>query len=254
MKSFIRLVCVMSLFLGMTGNALAHEFFIIPEQWGAYKADQKLPLAVHSTHVFIKGEEIEDPKTVKLSYNGTPITLTPNDAWLTQDGVVTLKGGSAAIIEGTRLPMLWSETPKGGFDGGRSTHKDAISATSYAKFTKLLLPVDGNTSGFDKVVGHKLEIVPVTNPLTAKVGDELRFKVLLDGKPAAFDSIEATYDGFTDIPSAWAYSAAPATHGQGVVKITASGLWAVRVAVTLPNKTAEYDEESLRAVLLFPVK
>ena len=254
MKSFIRLICVGCLFLGMTGSALAHEFFIIPEQWGTYKADQKLPIAVHSTHVFIKGEEIEDPKTVKLSYDGAPIALTPNEAWLTQDGVITLKGGSAAIIEGQRLPMIWSETPKGGFDGGRSVHKDAISATSYAKFTKLLLPVDSNTTGFDKVVGHKLEIVPVTNPLTAQVGDELRFKVLLDGKPAAFDTIEATYDGFTDTPSAWAYSAAPVSHGQAVVKISASGLWAVRVAVTLPHKTADYDEESFRAVLLFPVK
>lgn len=254
MKSLVRLVCGAALFLGMAGNALAHEFFIIPEQWDSYKAGQKLPLAIHSTHVFIKGEEIEDPKTVQVTYDGQKVNLVSNEAWLTQDGNVTLKGGGAAIIEGHRLPMLWSETPKGGFDGGRSTHKDAISAVKYEKFTKLLLPVDGKTDGFDKVCGHQLEIVPVSNPLTAKIGDELQFKVLLNGKPAAFDAIEATYDGFTDTPSAWAYSAAPVSHGEGVVKITATGLWAVRVAVSLPQKTAEYDEESMRAVLLFPVK
>ena len=254
MKLFVRLFFAVALSLCMAGQALAHEFLLKPEQWNSYKAKQKLPLAVHSTHVFMKGEEIEDPKTVQLAYAGEIVSLTPNPAALTQDGTVTLKGGAAAIIEGHRLPILWSETPTGGAEGGRSAHKDAISAGSYEKFAKLLLPVDGNTTGFDKVVGHKLEIVPVSNPLTAKPGDELRFKVLLNGKPAAFETIEATYDGFTDTPSAWAYSAAPVQHGEAVVKITAPGLWIVRVGVDLPNKTAEYDEEILRAVLIFPVK
>lgn len=254
MTSLIRLLCVVAVALATGGQASAHEFLIKPERWNAYKAGQQLPIAVHSTHIFMTGEEIEEPKTVQVSYAGEKIPLTPNQAWLTQDGSITLKGGAAAIIEGHRLPMLWSETPKGGADGGRSTHKDAITAGSYEKFAKLLLPVDGNTDGFDRVLGHKLEIVPVSNPLTAKVGDELRFKVLLNGKPAAFETIEATYNGFTDIPSAWAYSAAPVKHGEAVVKISASGLWIVRVAMRLPHKTAEYDEEILRAVLLFPVK
>lgn len=254
MKFLLRVLFVVALSLGMGGHVFAHEFLIKPESWNAYKAGQKLPVAVHSTHAFMKGEEIEDPKTVQLSYAGEKIALTPNQAWLTQDGSITLKGGGAAIIEGHRLPMLWSETPKGGADGGRSKHKDAISAGSYEKFAKLLLPVDGNTSGFDKVLGHKLELVPVSNPLTAKPGDELHFKVLLNGKPTAFETIEATYDGFTDTPSAWAYSAAPVKHGEGAVKITAPGLWIVRAAVNLPNKTAEYDEEILRASLIFPVK
>jgi uncharacterized GH25 family protein len=253
-KSSVRLFLVVALVFGMGGQALAHEFFIKPERWNAYKAGQKLPLAVHSTHVLIMGEEIEDPQTVLLSYAGEKIALTPNQAWLTQDGNITLKGGTAAIIEGHRLPILWSETPKGGAEGGRSMHKDAITAGSYEKFAKLLLPVDGNTSGFDKVLGHKLEIVPVSNPLMAKVGDNLQFKVLLNGKPATFEDIKATYDGFSDTPMAWAYSAEPVSHGEAVVKITAPGLWIVRVAVTLPNKTTEYDEEILRAALIFPVR
>lgn len=254
MKSFVRLFGIAILAFGLSSQAFAHEFLFKPEPWNTYKAGQKLPLAVHSTHVFMLGEEIESPELVKLSYMGEKITLSPNQAWLTQDGTVTLKGGSAAIIEGHRLPILWSETPKGGKAGGRSTHKDAIKAASYEKFAKLLLPVDGHTNGFDKVLGHKLEIVPVTNPLTAQAGDELLFKVLLDGKPAQFDMVQATYDGFTDIPNAWAYSASPVKHGEAVVKISSPGLWIVRVGVTLPNKTAEYDEETLRAVLMFPVK
>ena len=253
-KAITRLLLVTTLSLGLASPVLAHEFLIKPESWNNYSAGQVLPIAVYSTHTMIKGEEIEPLETVKLSYNGEAVGLTSNAAWLTQDGSITLQGGSAAIIEGHRLPMLWSETANGGADGGRSTHPDAISAASYEKFVRLILPVDGNTSGFDKVSGHRLEIVPITNPLTAKVGDELQFKVYLDGKLTAFDTVEATYDGFTDIPSAWAYSAAPVQHGHATVKITASGLWMVRVGVTIPNKTAEYDEEVLRAILIFPVQ
>ena len=254
MKSYVRLLLVGAIALGLAAPASAHEFLIKPEYWNTYKEGQKLPLAVHSSHVFIMGEEIEDPQKVQLSYAGEKIALTPNQAWLTQDGNITLKGGAAAIIEGHRLPILWSETPQGGAEGGRGTHKDAISAGSYEKFAKLLLPVDGHTGGFDTVLGHKLEIVPVSNPLTAKVGDDLQFKVLLGGKPAAFETIQATYDGFTDIPMAWAYSAEALQHGVAAVKITAPGLWIVRVGITLPNKTAEYDEEILRAALIFPVR
>ena len=249
----IQLAVIIVFALSITGNAHAHEFLIKPEAWNTYTAGQKLPIAVYSTHAFLKGEEIEDPKTVQLSYAGEHITLTPNQSWLTQDGSTTLKEGGAAIIEGHRLPILWSETPTGGAEGGRSLHKNATYAGSYEKFAKLLLPVDGKTNGFDKICGHRLEIVPLSNPLTATPGDELSFKVLLNGKPTAFDAMEATYDGFTDIPGAWAYSAAPTKHGEGRVKITAPGLWVVRVSITVPNKTAEYDEEILRSVLMFPV-
>ncbi|MGL4667738.1 MAG: DUF4198 domain-containing protein [Saezia sp.] len=254
MTSFIRFIFAVALSLGMVGQTMAHEFLIKPESWNQYKAGQRLSLSVYSTHFFMKGEEIEDPKTVQLSYAGENIPLTPNQALLTQDGSITLKAGTAAIIEGHRLPILWSETPNGGAEGGRSKHPDAITAASYEKFVRLILPVNGNTNDFNKISGHKLEIVPLSNPLTAKIGDELRFRVLLNGKPAAFERIEATYDGFTDTPSAWAYSAAPIQHGEAIVKITASGLWMLRVGITLPNKTAEYDEEILIGILIFPVK
>lgn len=254
MRSLVRCTFIISIFLGLSSHAMAHEFLIKPELWTRYKSGQVLPIAVHSTHFFIKGVEIEDPKTVNVSYAGIRVPLTVNPAWLSQDGSVTLKGGGAALIEGHRLPILWSETPEGDAAGGRDINKNATSVASYEKFAKLLLPVEGNSAGFDKVCGHKLEIVPISNPLTAKVGDNLSFKVLLGGKPAAFEALEATYDGFTDASSAWAYSAAPTRHGEGVVKITAPGLWIVRVAMKLPGRAPVYDEEIIRAVLMFPVQ
>ena len=58
----------------------------------------------------------------------------------------------------------------------------------------------------------------------------------------------------TDIPGAWAFAASPVAHGEAAVRVSAPGLWIVRVGVELPEKTAEYDKVNLKAVLVFPVR
>ena len=55
MKSLARVLFVVALCIGMSGQALAHEFLLKPERWNTYKAGQKLPVMVHSTHVFMMG-------------------------------------------------------------------------------------------------------------------------------------------------------------------------------------------------------
>jgi uncharacterized GH25 family protein len=183
----------------------------------------------------VRSEELEDEGFTELSYQGAGLPLSANKNWLTYDSKIKLQGSGAAIVTGHRLPMLYQ-------------------STRYEKFAKLILPVAGKSGGFDAVQGQRLEIVPVSNPLEAKVGDEIGFRILLDGKPAAFDTIYATYSGFSDIPSAWAFSASPVAHGQGRIKISASGLWVVRVAVLLDEKGKDYNAVDLKAVLTFPVK
>ena len=215
--------------------ASAHEFIIVPEEWQTYKAEQAVPLSIYSTHVFARSEELEDEGYSELSYQGKPLPLTANQNWLTYDSKVTLAGGGAALICGHRKPMLYNKV-------------------QYEKFAKLLLPVDGNSAGFDQVAGQRLEIVPMSDPFAVKPGEEIGFKVLLDGKPAKFDAVWATYDGFSYVGDAWAYTAAPTAHGEAKVKITQPGFWIVRTTVKLDEKGEGYEGVSLRAVLAFPVK
>lgn len=229
-------IIALAVFLSISPNiASAHEFIIVPEDWKNYQVGQEVPLSVFSTHVFVRSEELEDEGYTELSYQGGKLPLTANQNWLTYDSKVKLQGDGAAVISGRRLPMLYQNT-------------------QYEKFAKLILPVAGKTKGFDAVQGHRLELVPISNPLEAKVGDEIGFRVLLDGKPAAFDTIYATYSGFSDIPNAWAFSASPVSHGEGRVKISAPGLWIVRVTVVLDEKGGNYDAVDLKAVLAFPVR
>jgi ABC-type Co2+ transport system, periplasmic component len=229
-------IIVLTLWVSISaGAASAHEFIVVPEVWHEYQEGQEVPVSVFSTHVFVRSEELEDDGYTELRYQGAKLPLAANHNWLTYDSKVKLQGNGAAVISGHRLPMLYQNT-------------------RYEKFAKLILPVAQKSDGFDAVQGHRLEIVPMSNPLEARVGDELGFRIVLDGKPAAFDTIYATYSGFSDIPNAWAFSAAPVSHGQGRIKISASGLWVVRVAVVLDEKGKDYNAVDLKAVLTFPVK
>ena len=213
----------------------AHEFILIPEQWQTYRVGQAVPLSVYSTHVFARSEELEPEGYTELSYNGAALPLTANAQWLTYDGTVEPKAPGTAIIAGHRKAMLYE-------------------GTQYEKFAKLLLPVGGKTDGYDKVLGQRLELVPMSDPFAAKVGDEISFRVLLDGKPAAIDMVYATFDGFSDIPSAYAFCAAPVSHGEARIQITAPGTWIVRVSVALDEAGKDYKAVDLKSVLTFPVR
>lgn len=250
----MRLVALASFLCIAVGTASAHEFIVVPEEWHSYQAGRDVPLSVYSTHVFVRSEELEPEGFTELYYQGRGLSLAANKGWLTYDGKVTLAGGGAAVIGGHRLPMLYSKTPSGGADGGRDVNPDAMQVSSYEKFAKLILPVDGKTEGFNKPLGHRLEIVPMSDPFAVNVGDEISFRVLLDGKPAIFDMVYATYSGFSDIPNAWAFCASPVSHGEARVKITAPGMWVVRVGVVLNEKSKTHDAVDLKAVLTFPVR
>ncbi len=234
--------------------AAAHEFLVVPQFWQTYTAGQSLPISTHSAHVFMKSEELENPANVRVSYRDQTIPLAADTAFKTYTGEVVLSGGSAALLHGHRLGEVWSKTPKGVVKGDRSTLKGVVWSRKYEKFCKTLLPVDGNTKGWDTVVGDALEIVPLTNPLTLRPGDVLKVRILHNGTPVAPETVTATYDGFTDIPNAYAFVTEPYGEGEAAIKISAPGLWMVRVQYIVDEKGSNYDQHAMRAVLMFPVR
>jgi uncharacterized GH25 family protein len=167
---------------------------------------------------------------------------------------VELKSEGAAIIEAIRAPQVRSELDMGWVAGGRDTYPQAKSSVNFEKYAKLILPVGGDSEGFSRVLGHRLEIVPVDDPLKARVGDELRFKVLLNGKLAYIEEVRATYNGFSHISGAWAYRSDPSSHGEATIRITHPGIWNVNVDIEIPAVSRQFDKENIRAVLTFPVR
>jgi nickel transport protein len=73
----------------------------------------------------------------------------------------------------------------------------AEAATHNLKFAKALLNSGSASRGFDRVVGHRLELVPRTDPFATGGGD-LQLEVMFDGKPLAGATVHAYGEGSTD--------------------------------------------------------
>lgn len=245
-------VTMLSVFI-LPHTSIAHETAIVPQIEGPYSIGQNVPFSMIATHTFPLGDEIEDASSVAASFEGFSIALTPNETSLTYEGSVKLEKAGAAIIRGHRLPELWSNTPRGWLKGGRDEHKNAVLTYKYEKFSKMILPVNGQSQGFDIVVGDKLEIVPVDNILTAQVGDEVRVCFLLDGKPFTPARVTASYAGFSSQENTWAFMAEPSSDTTRI-RLHHTGLWIIRIEHTDNTITDTHSAHNLRATLIFPVQ
>lgn len=239
------------------GTAFAHEFIIKPVQMSMEK-DQVVPFSVVSAHVFMISEEMEAPDTVEVKLIAgdadSDIALTPNETLMTLDGRIKPAAEGTAIIAGERKGIIWTHTTQGWKQGSKKGLKGVISSGKYEKYCKTLVTVGQADGSYNKVLGQRLEIVPLSDPTQARAGDEIEFKTLLDGKPVSVENMLATYDGFTLTPNSWAYSTEPYGEGLTKVKISAPGTWMVRVQYKIDSPTEDYDSLVMRSVLVFEVK
>jgi len=92
----------------------------------------------------------------------------------------------------------WIKTPDGYRNATNREVPDALETLWSVKFGKALT---GAGAQWDKVLGHELEIVPLSDPLAVKPGQTLRLRVLFRGKPLVGGKIERG-DGLTTVPEA----------------------------------------------------
>jgi nickel transport protein len=82
----------------------------------------------------------------------------------------------------------------------RTTIAEAPDARESLWSVKFGKDLTGSGAPWDKVLGHELEIVPLSDPLTVKPGQKLHLRVLFSGQPLAGE-IERG-DGLTVVPEA----------------------------------------------------
>jgi len=92
----------------------------------------------------------------------------------------------------------WIKTADGYRNATNREVPDALEGLWSVKFAKALT---GPNAPWDKVLGHELEIVPLSDPLTVKPGETLRLRILFRGKPLSAGKIERG-DGVTVVPEA----------------------------------------------------
>ena len=258
-----RIIAVVLLLTLAVSPAFSHELTIKAKKDNTIKAGVPFEATVQSAHKFIVPEEVEILERVKAGIieDGklTEAALTGNDAELCIDFTVTPKDASGSImLVAIKDGESWCVTNEGGKTGARKDLEaqglKVISANKYDKYAKAIYNTSHNDKKFAQVLGHPLEIIPITNPADAKTGSYFDVRILLNGQPYT-GPVWATYDGFvTEYENTYAYYT-EAENGIAHVKITAPGWWGIRAAQGgLPGVAGDYDALNLRAFLLFDVK
>lgn len=114
----------------------------------------------------------------------------------------------------------------------------------YSRYAKSLLKVgDGSESGYDKILGLELELVPEKNPYALKPGEPLPVRLLYQGKPLAGALVMALPGGSSVRSDA---------DGRAELRLDRPGLWLVKAVHMVPAPQGSGAEwESLWASLTF---
>ena len=242
--------------------AFSHELTIKAVS-NELKAGEPFHATVQSAHKFIVPEEVEILARVKAGIieDGKFVEseLKSNEKELCIDFTVTPKDLSQSVILfATKDGESWCVTNEGGKSGSRKDLEaqglKVLSSNKYDKYAKAIFNSSHEDTNYTRVLGYPLEIIPVTNPADAKVGEYFNVKILLNGQPYT-GPVWATYDGFvTEYENTYAYYTEAAS-GEAHVKITSPGWWGIRASQTrLPGVEGDYDNLNLRSFLLFEVK
>jgi uncharacterized GH25 family protein len=122
---------------------------------------------------------------------------------------------------------------------------------NYARFSKLLIQVGGKRDDtYKKVVGLPIEIIPLQNPYSLRVGDLMQFKIFFNGKPLFGAKVV-----FWNRQSNRTIVQPVYTLQDGTVEdhISNTGMWMVSVVKMVPCKDGTADWQSYWGSLTFGV-
>lgn len=122
----------------------------------------------------------------------------------------------------------------------------------YRRYLKSLIVVgDHDNDHWNTVLGHKLEIIPLSNPSACKPGDEVAFRVLLDKKPLKHVQLAALGKGNGRELDKHDRTDA---HGEASFRLEMAGVWMIRLVHLRRCKEDVADWESFWSSLTFEVK
>ncbi len=246
------------LLASLTVPAPAHEW-LLKTSPRSPKKGERVAMDLMATHYFNRDEEAEPlaDAAAKLILNGeaAELTITAEEGVPHLSSEFTMPADGTAWIAGHRRAQTWNSTPDGWVPGEKAdlppeVAAQVISTRKTEKFTKLLLNPSADDTTFSKPLGDMLEIVPLDNPAGLRAGDEIRVRVLYDGKPIV-TPISASYTDFSDQMMTFAFHT-ESTDPEPRVKFSAPGLWFVRAAhsTSLPGNV----QYNTMAILMFEVK
>ena len=136
----------------------------------------------------------------------------------------------------------------------RAGEMDKASNERYSKHVKTIVQAgDARTGGFDTVLGYPAELVPLENPYSVKVGQTLRVRTLVDGKPVAKQLVVAggRMPNGARLP---VQNVRSDSAGVARVRLASRGYWYIKFIHMVPVVGDTINYESKWATLTFEAR
>ncbi len=131
---------------------------------------------------------------------------------------------------------------------------DQLAREKYSKHVKALLQVGSIKSDHYKMeLGYPIEFIPLENPYILKVGDKMRFRLLLGGKPLKDQGVHISSRPDGPDPFADEVGSQTDENGEFSFEITEAGHWYVATVHMVQSQEEDIDYESNWATLTFEI-
>ena len=208
---------------------------------------------------FVKTEDFTDITVMSPSAKTENVSLETTGFAAKQ---LSLKEEGLYVIAVTRRDAYNTSYKENGkivlTKGTKEGRKDVVSSTYSQQFAKsLVLSGNGSADNLSHIFGHKLEIIPLTNPymIANNRGGEMLVKVLYNGQPVQHKKVYAMYEGYSTDDAA---SCTVSTNENGIARLRIDhwGVWVVKTKLELPVSDAmkeKVNQENYFASLTFSV-
>ena len=199
-------VCVIQAILGgvwLAGIAQAHDVWItfLPSLDGGFRAvinhghpgDRKAPDPDKLFELSVIGPDGRErqvrPEGIPQMLEGIPVLVTP---------LLDTKGETGTWLVAARYDNgYWVKTDYGHRNTSKLEFPAATESLHSVKFAKALIFSRRPTSSASgRIIGHRLEIVPLDDPFAVSIGGRLQVRVMFEGRPLAGMGVEVS-DGST---------------------------------------------------------
>ena len=246
------------------GAASAHEIKVFASNPAVAEGGGKCTVYLSWGHRMPVDELIDGTTLEKydlLPPTGAASPLKAADTSL-QANSVTLKDAGVHQAVAVRKPsvityVLDKEGERVMKRGGKSsiTEGKIDSSMRSVQAGKALIVVGKPSEDAVKPAGLPVELVPLDPPSKWKANADLKFQVLVNGKPVGAAAVEARVVGFKP-DDAWGYSTHADKTGTATVRPDKAGTWVLKVNVKVPSAETdrkEFDEVSYTGTLTLEV-
>lgn len=259
--------------------AAGHDSWLIADR-SSVNDGEDMWLSFVTGDAFPFGDAATDPKRIAsfVDQHGDAVTnivgFSPEDNALSVRGPIS--GGGIHILGCELKPRLIEMEPDVFDEYLKKEQADkAIAARKshnrhqrvverYSKFAKTVVevyPTDASDTNYERPLGHRLEIIPLSNPIRWQASSTIRLKVLLDGHPWPGVTIssghESTRTKLSGNQDEHRYASRSRTDADGIasVTLTQTGHWFIKAHHIRPsNGLARHQWESFWATLTFRVQ